>query len=288
VDQPRFWRKLDRHPLSAEYPDISGPSWERFVANLKAVGIVGRRKVTLHPDDADGGKLKVLDAWQLYRGCLEADIKPDFQPLPKGITPEAYVETMNDHRRQESMEVMELRAAKRRERVAAARANGQSIRTIAQAEGVSTSTIHNDLQQPGVRGEHLDSAAPKVTGSDGKQYDANKPRGGGKILCSRCERIAKPYGIKDCASCAELNKKGGKTREPGEDDQPLDSDGKPMPKKKPGKPIYDDKKIEAAYGTLARCLNDRAIAHGLKDIPRAVKSPMNEVFKEFQEWQKRS
>lgn len=131
---PRNWKALERHPLSAEYPDILGRAWEQFVANLREHGIVGDRKVTLH----DG---MVIDGWQLYRGCLEAGIRPEFQPIPKGIDPEAFVETINDHRRHETQEQAMRRAEERRQRVAAARASGMSQRAIAEQEGVSQSQV---------------------------------------------------------------------------------------------------------------------------------------------------
>ena len=54
---PTNWeqiKQLERHPLSKEYSDITGPAREQMLATLKNWGIVNDRKITIH----DG---KVLD-----------------------------------------------------------------------------------------------------------------------------------------------------------------------------------------------------------------------------------
>src|SRR5262245_5437466 len=147
MNLPRLWKNLKRHPLSEPYPDIRGPAWDQFVADVSEHGILNDRKVTVH----DG---MILDGWQLYRSCVELNVKPKVQPLPKGLTPDQFVQIVNDNRRHESQERLEHRAAERRERVAQAKLDGSSNRAIAAVEGVSEKTIRNDLEVLRAEGTH--------------------------------------------------------------------------------------------------------------------------------------
>lgn len=157
------WKKLERHPLSAEYPNISGTEWESFKLGVKNNGIVNQRKIILYQG-------KILDGWQLFRACVELNVQPDFDPLPEGTNPETFVKVVNDHRRHEDQATMRRRAEERRERIAGRRQAGESIRTIAENEGVSSTTVKNDLDNP-----RCSPCTPeKVTGKDGKEYNASK------------------------------------------------------------------------------------------------------------------
>jgi hypothetical protein len=162
---PKNWKKLERHPLSAEYRDISGRAWDRFVSNLRENGLIGRRPVVIH----DG---KVLDGWQLLRGCIEAGIKPKFIALPEGIDPQTFVETANDHRRHETQEAAVKRIEDRRERVAAARRQGKSLRVIADEEGVSEKTVRGDLAVSTAEGYAVEPEGGKVKSKDQKTRPA--------------------------------------------------------------------------------------------------------------------
>lgn len=81
----------------------------------------------------------------------------------------------------------------RRERIAEARAEGQSIRAIAKAEKVSRATVERDLKDQGVTGV----TPEKVKGEDGKEYPS-KP----DLRCERCKRTGGD-GSK-CPRCIEL------------------------------------------------------------------------------------
>ena len=35
MKQPRFWKILKRHPLSAKYADITGAAWEAYVTAVR-------------------------------------------------------------------------------------------------------------------------------------------------------------------------------------------------------------------------------------------------------------
>lgn len=154
----RNWRMLKRHPLSAEYPDVSGAISENMVEGLKKYGILNDRPVVLYEN-------QVLDGWQMYSACILADVKPRFVRLSKKIAPEMAVQILNDHRRHETPEAAIARIVKRRERVAEARANGKSLRAIAEDENVSERTVRNDLEASGAEG-----SAPEIKGKDGKTY----------------------------------------------------------------------------------------------------------------------
>lgn len=172
---PRDWQQIEQHPLAAEYPNISGPAWERFVNGILKNGILptanGRpRKVMLYEG-------KIIDGAQLHRACVQSEVVPEFEELklPKGVTLSDWVEAANDNRRHESAEVMAVRASKRRERVASARNEGKSIRTIAAEEEVSEATVRADLEKSTAQGCAVDPPNGKVTGKDGKIRPATSP-----------------------------------------------------------------------------------------------------------------
>lgn len=205
------WKDILRHPLSAEYEDITGPAWFAFTLFLKNFGIVGGRKITLHEG-------MVLDGWQLLRGCIECNVEPEFQTLPEGTDAETYIEAMNDKRRhQESQESMNRRAEARRLRVAEALHAGESQSSIAKKEKVSRKTIDKDRKKID---EDATVAPPKgkVTGTDGKKYPAKKP----KIRCAKCMRLwpHSETSTKQCPQCAELRKSAKKPE--------LDDAGQPV------------------------------------------------------------
>ena len=81
----RDWRQFERHPLLVEAGNVEGKAWQDFVANLRAHGFIGRRKIILH----DG---KVIHGWHLQRACVEANVKPKYEELklPAGVSIEQY------------------------------------------------------------------------------------------------------------------------------------------------------------------------------------------------------
>ena len=58
MDQPRNWKQLLRHPLSADYEDLTGREWQLFVDGVRKYGILGNRAITLYEG-------KIIDGWQL-------------------------------------------------------------------------------------------------------------------------------------------------------------------------------------------------------------------------------
>lgn len=192
-EEPMDWRELKRHPLSAEYADITGPAWYRFTLTLKKLGIVGGRKIMLY----DG---LVLDGWQMLRGCLEVGIEPEFQTLPEGVDPREYVEAMNDERRHESPADVEARRQESVRQAMTLRDEGLSLRAIAERCYVNESTIRRYLESSGAP----PSAPENVKGRDGKSYKAKKA----PILCRHCEHrqiMGRPL-IENCVDCAAVRK----------------------------------------------------------------------------------
>jgi hypothetical protein len=171
----RYWKKLERHPLSQEYPDLPPATRERMRERLKQYGIILGRKIVLASENGKG-KPKVLDGWQLLQACIDAEIKPDLIMLPKKISPEDFVEIANDCRRHEDMDTMRIRAEDRRQRVAKAREAGQSTRTIAEREKVSQSTIAEDLKVLTEQGVQTKPPDGEIIGRDNVARPATQPK----------------------------------------------------------------------------------------------------------------
>jgi transposase len=234
-------KTYERHPLSAKYRDLAGKPWERFKENLGRLGIVNGRKIVLHEG-------KILDGWQLYRACRDVGVTPEFTTLSEGIDPEDFVETVNDSRRHMTdAELAENRKA-RIERVATARQEGKSLRTIAAEEGVSESQIRLDVKTATAQGCAVDPPGGKVTGQDGRSRPAAKPKPAPKaeanaqhnpapkVLCKRCQRVGAVAGCTACkmARQAARNGDGKGDAYEGEPAAPkvalMDQVGNPVPK----------------------------------------------------------
>jgi predicted transcriptional regulator len=191
MQQPKNWRSIERHPLSAEYDDIGGAQWKSIVTDMKENGFDKRKPIILHED-------KILDGWQRQRACVELGIRPTYAPLPRGRKPEEFVRQENDNRRHETSEAKSKRIAARREKVAELREEGKSTRLIAEEVGVSQKTVMEDLKV----GESNHSPE-KVVGKDGVAQSSVKA----KKRCPKCER-AERVGQevpKNCEMCKELN-----------------------------------------------------------------------------------
>lgn len=165
---PANWKELKRHPISARYEDWPSDLRESVTAKLKADGWKNKKSVvTIHEN-------MVLDGWQRLQCAIAADVEPPFESLPNGLDAEEFVAQVNDDRRHEDMDTIIARAKARRERVVAARQAGDSIRTIADAEGVSKTTIENDIESVTAQGGQCDPPDGKVLGQDGREQPARK------------------------------------------------------------------------------------------------------------------
>lgn len=262
MKQPKFWKTLKRHPLSAEYADLSGPEWNEFLS-LMANGYDKSRPIVLF----DG---MVLDGWQRQRACVATDTPPVYVDLPKGWHADAFVEMANDRRRHETPETRTARIEARRARVAQARSEGQSLRAIAEQEKVDPKTVRNDLKTSGGDQSPPDtpkpSEPPKVKGRDGKTYQSAKPKPPKPeppTKCDRCQRVGRddPH----CPKCYEL--RNGKAP-------------------KAGKPRFDEKRLTKVYGELVRVVDDRLRAMGGSKHHKKCQDLLGLFLAEYQVWMK--
>ncbi len=132
--QPRMWKHLERHPLSAEYEDIKAGPWKALLDSIGELGFDSKKPIILAPDPDDGGKLKIGDGWQRQRACVQLGVRPVYVVLSKNLSLESLIRRDNDARRHESVEQHNKRVEARRVRVAAAVEAGKSYREVAKEE----------------------------------------------------------------------------------------------------------------------------------------------------------
>jgi hypothetical protein len=289
---PRRWKNLKRHPLSAECPDLTEADAHRMFLGVRKHGVINDRKVTIHEG-------MILDGWQLYQACVQADVKPEAQPVPKGMTAEEYVELVNDTRRHETQEVVIARAVARRERVAEAKRAGKSNVEIASTEGVGESTIRNDLKVLRSQGANVDPPDGQIIDSKGRAQPATKaPRvipqlqdllDAGKItpkLAPDIEALDKnQQGVVFERIQAGVNVRKAiagalaPTREPGEE-------GPTRRAAKNGQPVYDLKEYERVFGSLYRQVDRVREIHRLPETPQseALARSLEDYDRSFRAW----
>lgn len=193
------------------------------------------------------GAHRVIFAAEL--GFSKDDVPTDPRSFDSLEAAKDYCERVNCWRRQLPPSYLDAKRAERIARVAAARAEGDSLGTIAHDEGVSIATVRRDLADaPGVpppgtpetqetpvsgngttgSGNVSTPSAPTlVTGKDGKKY----PVGIAKIKCDNCK--AKKLKIPDCPACNRLREAAVKDKEEKEaarntPREPGDDDGEPL------------------------------------------------------------
>lgn len=186
MSAPRNWRKCERHPLSAAYPDWTRDKHDTVVDSLKTIGNVTNRKIIMHEG-------LVLDGWQFLQACIEADHKPPFARLKRGADPVHFVKIVNDLRRHEDEAIIQERA-ERRLTVVKLRSEGNSLRAIAEKVEATEATVRRDLEAMEAAG--VKAEPEKIVGKDAKTYDPTAA-----ILCDRCARVGKP--VKDCPRCED-------------------------------------------------------------------------------------
>jgi phage N-6-adenine-methyltransferase len=138
-------------------PPLTDEEYEALKADIAERGV----QVPVEYDE-DGN---ILDGYHRVRACQELGITDWPKVVRRGLTEEQKIEhalALNLHRRH-------LTREQRREVVARLRAQGWSVRRIAEALNVPKSTVHDDVSEIG----HLNPTV--ITGADGKQYPATKP-----------------------------------------------------------------------------------------------------------------
>lgn len=136
---------MEFHPLCVKYPMMPKVELERIECDMKKNGFDNRFPIILFQD-------KILDGRNRYIASSNAEVEPIYVEF-EGSQSEAeqLVVRANEDRRHLNQEWMIANRKERVERIAEARANGQSIRTIAENEGVSHTTVKNDIDA-GVKG----------------------------------------------------------------------------------------------------------------------------------------
>lgn len=81
---------MERHPLSAAFPDMSKEEYGELLLSVKEIGI--QNPIVLFED-------KIIDGWHRYRASLDLDVDCPFVDLPETSNPRSYVIAQNATRR---------------------------------------------------------------------------------------------------------------------------------------------------------------------------------------------
>jgi hypothetical protein len=265
------------HSYAEEHPllkDSDPLAWERFKTGIKKTG--GCKDDPVKYRLLDNGLMQGLDGRNRYLACKELRLKCDMRKVnvPDDQV-EDYIDRKNRHRRHEPREVVEKRAAERRERVAAARAEGKSIRAIAAQEGFSPKTIQRDIERTGAT-----VSGDTVEGLDGKNRPATRNFGDayeGAVLCRRCTRMGQETPASGCPKCeAERNKAQRKKAE------------RETSKRKQGDPVFDVKQFNDAFGHWLRQIDKigRPFKANNSKEAEAFRDEIEATKKRILEWQR--
>lgn len=82
--------KIDRHPLSAAFPDMSREEYSELLDSVREIGI--QNAIVLFED-------KIIDGWHRYRASVELDIECPAIDLPEETDPRLFVIAQNVSRR---------------------------------------------------------------------------------------------------------------------------------------------------------------------------------------------
>jgi len=160
---------VDFHPFAEEYPLMPAAELERLTQGMREHGYDPRFPIVTYQG-------KILDGRNRYLAATDAEVEPVYEAfVGNDEEARAFVELANENRRHLAAEWLTQRRAERIERVAAARREGESLRTIAENEGVSQSTVRGDLEKSTAQGCAVEPEGGKVTGQDGRTRTA-KPR----------------------------------------------------------------------------------------------------------------
>ncbi len=141
IEAPSTWKLFPRHVESADYADLNHKLAARMQEGIATYGVM-LRSVVLRREQ---GGLCVLDGWQMYQGCIAADVKPGFVELVGGIEPADFVRIMNDFRRHEDKKAERKRIRARTIRLKELVAAKVPIQDAAKIVGVSRRQATRDL-----------------------------------------------------------------------------------------------------------------------------------------------
>lgn len=163
IEAPSTWKLFPRHQAGEDYADLTAPLAKRMRDGIEKYGVM-LRPVVLKREQAG---MCVLDGWQMYQGCIAADVKPEFVELVGGIDPQEFVEIKNDVRRHETNQAKAKRLAIRKGQLKEMVANGTTVKDAAEKLGIGRTQAFVDLKAeraPLVRCERC--ARVNATGDD--------------------------------------------------------------------------------------------------------------------------
>jgi ParB-like chromosome segregation protein Spo0J len=205
-------------PFRSLFHALSAQEREGLRASIRKFGITHK---VIHDED-DG----LIDGDHRLQIAVEEGVSVPFE-LRAGLTYEeklSLAKSLNEDRRHLTAAARKEANAQaeklRKARVAEAREQGKSLRTIAKEEGVSHVQVIRDLKEQVVRPVPPDtpvSPAPapaKVQGADGKAYPAKKTRtgGGGKAKSTSSRTPGKTPLTKRAEATQELLKWAAKRK----------------------------------------------------------------------------
>ena len=171
---------------------------EALRVSIVAAGKV-REPIVTWKEQSRFGEETVVDGANRVMICAEENLpNPPRRPQSFASEEEARkeCEDLNYARRHLTREQVRAKRAARVERVAAARVEGQSLRAIAEEEGVSTTQVREDIKAATVQGCTVEPPDGQVVGKDKKKRAASNP-----VKCANCK--AKGLNIPDCPACAK-------------------------------------------------------------------------------------
>jgi hypothetical protein len=221
---------IEWHPFAERFPRLEGAEWESFLASIKATD--GNEQPIMYR--MVRGQKQGLDGRNRYLACQVLGIKPRMEKvfLSDGQVKD-YIIRRNVHRRHLTPEL-------RREIVGELRADGKSIREIAELTGASVGTVHADLKS-GVQNRTPET----VLGRDGKSYPAQQPTfEPGDGTAPEEQEPANPN-----AGLAPSGPAAG-SREPGDGTAPEEQPPPRAPKN--GREAYDWSELDRHFGIVVR------------------------------------
>lgn len=263
---------MEWHPFAEKFPLLEGDEFEAFKKSIQQTK--GNEQPIAYR--LVKGKEQGLDGRNRARACSELKIKCNKKLVAlKDDQVKDFIARRNIHRRHMTKEM-------RQAIVAELHADGESARQIADVVGVSHPTVLKDIAESGGKFLPPENETPpnnhsetngspeKVTGRDGKEYPATKP----KILCERCARNVRTGRaiVEPCQMCKEA-RQGARTpkppKNPTEPTEHVDAFGTPLPKR--CKDAYCDPWIQKAIdflGTTSAAFWGERLADGLSKRKR--------------------
>jgi hypothetical protein len=155
------------HPLANGYPLLSGEELTALADAMTRDGYDVAFPIVLYEG-------QILDGRNRQLAADLAGIQPVYQELPAWKDPVRFIESANERRRHLSPEWLQQKRQERIARIAALRQQGQSLRQIAEAEGISLTQVHADALASGVQGGTPEADEGRTIGKDGKSYARQK------------------------------------------------------------------------------------------------------------------